>query len=848
LVFTSGKKGELIAMRRHIFRFGLRFKITAYISLVVILTAAILGWFLVRRQVNEIAGHLKEKGAVLGRNVASASEYGVLTNNNTIIENIIDGLANEKDVVYCIIYDVNGKPLSSTTSLPRDIDGISPAAAFEVTERALKTDRLLIQSFTEDERQTPVYDIAAPIFTEKSPSLSGEEVLLGLGEDDVEAIQEKIGVARIGISLEEMNKEIRMARRTIAEVTLTVVIFAIAVTVFLVRLIVNPVRQLAAATQRVASGDLDKPVVINTNDEIGELGASFNKMTEDLKRYRNELREYSRTLEQKVEVRTKELRLINEELHRTNRQLEAVSKLKSEFLANMSHELRTPLNAIIGFSEILCDQAFGVLNDKQMKYAHNVVVSGKHLLILINEILDLAKVESGKMDLHPESFSVETAMTEIINFARGLASRKDITIRRRFSPKLVTITADLKKFKQIFYNLLSNAIKFTPEGGTVEVTSDLVGDFEASGEEGFVRRRYAEFCVKDNGIGIDTADQERIFGEFQQVDGSYSRQYEGTGLGLALTKKLVELHGGSIWVESEKGKGSAFYWTLPVTDVDIVEPVKETTGKSSSRTNGNLLKPASTEQKAALVIDDDPISAELLRTYLEEAGYRVLISASGKEGIEIARSTHPSVITLDLILPDSDGWHILRELKTLKETADIPVIIASVLQDEKAGADLGASGYVVKPISRAQLIARIDAVRNGKEHEHVSNVLVVDTDEQFCESLGSVLEDRAFTVSRAHSGVEGIELIMKNTPDLIFLDIKLSDISGMELIEFLKMDEKTKDIPIIVLSDQDLSNEEKNLLSGKVEAIAKKEQGTRCGFFSEVDKVESLIRSRKEIG
>jgi signal transduction histidine kinase/DNA-binding response OmpR family regulator len=837
------------SMRPHTFRFGLSFKITAYISLIVILTAAILGWFLVRRQVREIAGHLKEKGAVIGRNVASASEYGVLTGNNTIIQNIMTGLSRDKDVVYCIIYDREGNPLASTPTLPRHISGISPTAAYEVTERALKTDTLLIQSFTKDERETPVYDVAAPIIMEKSPSLSGEEVIFGVEEGPgAETVQEKIGVARIGISLEEMNKEITMARRTIAGVTFTVALMAIAVTILLVRRIINPVRQLAAATQRVASGDLDTPVIIDTNDEIGELGASFNKMTGDIKRYRNELREYSRTLENKVEERTKALRLINEELYRTNQQLEAVSKMKSEFLANMSHELRTPLNAIIGFSEILCEQSFGQLNDKQFKYAQNVVVSGKHLLHLINEILDLTKVESGKMDLHLETFSVNDAITEILSFAQSLASKKEITVRRQFSSKLVTITADLKKFKQIFYNLLSNAIKFTPEGGLVEVITDCVGDFEMSDDEHFVRRRYAEFCVKDNGIGISPEDQGRIFQEFHQVDGSYSRQYEGTGLGLALTKKLVELHGGSIWVESEKGKGSAFYWTLPITQDNIFEPVRQLAARQNKGPESEQAKESSASKDCALVVDDDPQSADLLRTYLEEVGYEVATADSGSKALHLARSLHPSVITLDVMLPDTDGWRILQELKLDKETADIPVIITSALPDEKTGAELGAAGYVVKPISRNELLSRLQAVRKKEPNGQTSNVLIIDSDPHFSHILSSMLEDHLFSVIRAYSGLQGIESIQKLKPDLIFLDAKLPDIGGVELIEFLKMDETTRDIPIIVLSEHDLSTEEKDSLNGKVEGVAKKDRNISHHLLSELNRVERIIRPRKEIG
>jgi signal transduction histidine kinase/DNA-binding response OmpR family regulator len=835
-------------MRPPKFRLGLRFKITAYISLVVILTATVLGWFLVRRQVREIADHLKEKGAVIARGVASASEYGVLTGDETIFASIIAGLIKESDVAYCIIYDNKGEPLAHTPVLPRHIKGISPAADYEVNERALRADKLKIQHFTEDETKTPVYDIAAPIMTQKSPSLSGEEVIFGIGEEpDTEGVPERIGVARIGISLDAMNEQISQARRTIRNVTVMVVLLAIGMTVFLVRRIVNPVEQLVAATERVASGDLDKPVMINTNDEIGDLGASFNKMTQDLKRYRTELEEYSRTLEQKVEERAKALRLINEELHRTNQQLEAVSQLKSEFLANMSHELRTPLNAIIGFSEILCDQSFGTLNEKQRRYAENVVVSGKHLLQLINEILDLAKVESGKMQLHPETFAVANMLAEIANFVKGLAAQKEITIRQRLSPRLVTVTADPKKLKQIFYNLLSNAIKFTPNKGWVEISTDVVGDFEMSDGDQFVLRRYAEFCVRDNGIGIDKAEHERIFQEFQQVDGSHARQYEGTGLGLALTKKLVELHGGSIWLESEKGKGCSFYFTLPVSDKDVIEP-----RKTPVSTGGGGTAAAESREprgdEVVLVVEDDPHSFELITTYLEEAGYRVVHAADGDEAMKAARSIHPAIITLDIILPNKDGWKILQELKASPDTRDIPVLITSVLQDEETGFAMGAADYIVKPVSRRDLLERLERLRGMATRGQISNVLVVDDDENFVELLAAMLEGQAFSVSKAYTGLQGIEFASKQKPDLIFLDLMMPDISGFEVVEFLKMEKSTKDIPIIIVTAKDLTEEEKSSLNGKIEVAAKKGQCSKQDFLNEIRRVERLAGTRKEDG
>ncbi|MFA6001796.1 MAG: ATP-binding protein [Thermoleophilia bacterium] len=311
---------------------------------------------------------------------------------------------------------------------------------------------------------------------------------------------------------------------------------------------VKPVNRLARVTQSVAKGDFTQKVDIRSHDELGELGRSVNRMTQSLEVQSEQLRGKVDELEhvnQNLQSREQELQL-------TNRQLETANRLKSQFLATMSHELRTPLNSIIGFSELLEDETYGGLNPKQMKYIGNIVVSSRHLLQLINDILDLAKVESGTIEIHPESLSLHEAMSIIKSVVEPLATKKSINMTINMDEHVDTVAADPARFKQILYNLLSNAIKFTPAGGMVSM--------DVSRKNGTV-----EISVSDTGIGISQEDQERIFSEFLQVEGSYARKYEGTGLGLALTKKLVELHGGRIWVDSTPGKGSRFIFTMPDT-------------------------------------------------------------------------------------------------------------------------------------------------------------------------------------------------------------------------------------------------------------------------------------------
>ena len=358
----------------------------------------------------------------------------------------------------------------------------------------------------------------------------------------------------------------------LAFVALAVMIIAIIgigiIAILVSKNITRPIRELATAANRITTtGELNEQIPITSQDEVGELTASFNGMILGLRKTRQALEHWNRQLEHKVEVRTQELTSSNEKLEHINDELERVNLHKSQFLANMSHELRTPLNAIIGFSEVLQDQLFGELNDKQLRYINNVLSSGRHLLNLVNDILDLSKVEAGRMELHWEEFSSRQSVSEVLSQLSTLAAQKELNLRASLTPGLDMITADRGRFRQILYNLLSNAIKFTPQGGTVEVK----GWVEPGPEAG---SRQACFEVVDTGIGINPEHLETIFESFRQVDNTYSRQYQGTGLGLALTRKLVEMHGGLITVQSQPGIGSTFSFTLPLIGAAII-PVFE---------------------------------------------------------------------------------------------------------------------------------------------------------------------------------------------------------------------------------------------------------------------------------
>ena len=487
---------------------------------------------------------------------------------------------------------------------------------------------------------------------------------------------------------------------------------------------------------------------------------------------------------------------------------ETANRAKSDFLAKMSHELRTPLNSIIGFSEILEDESVGPLTDKQRRYISNVLVSGRNLLQLINDILDLSKVEAGRMELVPSRFEVPAALEQVRAIVAALADRKRLTVDLEAPASLPLLHADQAKFKQIMYNLLGNAIKFTPEGGRVTVTARVIHP-SGNGNTG----ELLEVAVADTGIGIAAEHLGRIFGEFEQVNADPKDSQEGTGLGLALTSKLVELHGGRISVESELGRGSTFRFSLPLAP----PPARAVEAASSSPP----VEGAGPACPLVLVIDNDPDARALIAHYLTEAGYRVECAADGGEAIRLAEALRPDAITLDILLPDRDGLLILAELKSSPETRDIPVVVVSVTDRRELGFSLGAAGWLVKPVHKAELLAALDAAGGGPRDGRTT-VLVVDDEPATVAYLRELLQQRGFGVLTASGGEAGIGLALTRHPDLILLDLMMPGVNGFDVVQALRANPLARQIPILILTGMDLTQADAARLGSSVQAILSK--------------------------
>ena len=716
------------------------------------------------------------------------------------------------------------------------------------------------------------------------------------------------------------------AERTYAQVvaqrnrTFIIAISLLPITIILIylmatKLVRRPVESLAEKAKKFAEGDMSVSVDIKTEDEIGVLSKTFNYMVERVSLASGKLEE---EITRKTALLNERTRLISL-LERANRELRELDKMKSTFLANMSHELRTPMNAIIGYTDLLIDGVDGPINEEQAKSLKKVAVNARHLLQLINDVLDISKIESGKIVLEPKEIDMKWLIDSVLPTFEPMIKYKDLALTITVDEGLPLIYGDMDRIKQILINLISNAIKFTSKGG-ITVTARLSERGIKPGEPPI----FVEVCVKDTGIGIKEEDLGRIFDKFVQVDLTSIREYEGTGLGLSIARGLVALHKGVIWATSTYGEGSKFCFTLPLKK-DIFEkpgePVLETRvadaladyfgrpvetflqypeyagkpircweyikcGQPSCPAYGSkesrcwlilgthcagmkiaaypekvdfckgcelieslILKPEEEpvitpplpekeeDKKTVLAIDDNPEAIDIISKYLGKE-YTVIGLQSSEKAVEKAKEIKPLAITLDILMPKKDGWQVLRELKDNPETQDIPVIILSIVKDEKLGFSLGAAEYIVKPVEKQVLLRKL---RNLEKIGKIGRVLVVDNELETVRLIGNVLKETGYQVATAYNSENAIKSIQDLKPDLIVLNLTMPEVSGFDVIEYLRTGEGAKDIPLIVLTQRDLTEEEIDELNGKIQGIVNKGVLTKEDLLKEIKETISKV-------
>ena len=510
-----------------------------------------------------------------------------------------------------------------------------------------------------------------------------------------------------------------------------------------------------------------------------------------------------------------ELRQKNNALEEQNRRVQTANRLKSEFLANMSHELRTPLNGIIGFAEIMHDGRVGPISDEHKEYLGDILTSARHLLQLINDVLDLSKVEAGKMEFRPQAVNFQLVVEEVREIVRTLAASKRIEMRSEIDPALSAIDADPRSLKQILYNYLSNALKFTPEGGSVTIRG------KAEDAERF------RIEVEDNGIGISASDTDRLFVEFEQLDSSTGKKYSGTGLGLALTRKIVEAQGGSVGVNTIPGKGSIFYAVLP----------------RAFRAIGGALEEKQTIRVAAgaptvLVIEDDANDRAWIANALRKTGYSVETVATGSEALIRCREQHFDAITLDIMLPDMSGRAVLEKLRERGLNQETPVVVVTVLAQKGVVAGYQVVDILPKPVSEGEVLKALE--RCGITPNSRRAVLVIDDDASALKVADQVLRQLGFRPVCRQDAASALKAASTERPAAVVLDLMMPEMNGFEFLKRFRKSRNGRRTPVIVWTGKDLSDRERAELRSSVTSIAKKDhQATQL-----IQELNTILRAR----
>jgi len=632
------------------------------------------------------------------------------------------------------------------------------------------------------------------------------------------------GTVYIRSDVEELNRRLIRYAGIAAIVLSACLMAALLVSSIFRRAVADPIVRLAEVAG-VVSRDKNYSVRATPTRSRGELAIlidAFNEMLTQIQQNERALRKAHDGLEQRVQERTAELEAAKKEVEEfshsvllAKEEVERGSKFKDQFLSTMSHELRTPLNAVLGFSDLLADERYGPLNERQQRYVSHIHTGGKHLLSLISDILDLSKIEAGRMELAIESLRVETVFGEVLSAMRPLADKKSQEMSMSVEAGLA-VRADSTRFKQVLMNLLGNAIKFTPDSGRIEVAARLIED-----------RVRVE--VRDNGPGIPPEEQKRIFEAFYRLRES-GKKIEGTGLGLAITHRLVELHGGELGLESQLGQGSCFYFSLPVA-VGMREP-------PSLRTESS---PRSGAPARILVIEDDRTAAQLIQSQLTSAGYESVVCDRPQDALEIAVQLQPSAITLDIVMKPKNGWEILTQLKRDPRTARIPIIVVSIVDQPSMGALLGADEYLVKPVDKATLLAALERLVNSRPASAPARpILIVEDDAPAREFIAEMLTAKGYAVTAVADGAQARARVAASLPELVILDLVLPEVSGFELLSEWRSNPRTADLPVFILTSMDLTKEEQSYLRTHAESLFRKQEPWQEELLKQLERAVSL--------
>jgi signal transduction histidine kinase/DNA-binding response OmpR family regulator len=745
----------------------------------VLACAAFIGYDMVTFR-QTMVRNLSTQAQIIGSNSASA----LLFNDPQAAETTLSALKAAPDILSAVIYMPDGQPLATYS---RDRKSLIPAPP-PIASGQIETDL---------RRSNEIVLVRSIVFQGKPT-----------------------GTVYIRSDLEELNQRLNRYVGIAGIVLLVSLMAALLVSSVFRRVLAKPIVELARIA-KIVSHDKNYSVraaPIPGQGELTILIDAFNEMLTQIGNSEKELLKAHDSLEQRVQERTAQLETAKKEVEAFSRsvvlakeELERSSKFKDQFLSTMSHELRTPLNAVLGFSDLLGEDRYGSLNEKQRRYVNHISTGGKHLLRLINDILDLSKIEAGRLQLTLETVRVETCFSEACDTLQPLVSKKNHVLVKHPAQGL-SVRADGTRLKQILMNLIGNAVKFTPEGGKIELAAKRVGDL-------------VRLEVRDSGPGIPPEEQKRIFEAFYRLTQN-AKAAEGSGLGLAITQRLVELHGGQLGLDSQIGAGSCFYFTLPF--VQSVEPRTEQ-GIEQKSDGGPAAR--------ILVVEDDRTAAMLLETQLVSAGYQVTLCTRPEQAVEMAAELQPAAVTMDIIMKPINGWQILTALKSDRRTAQIPVIVVTIVDQPSTGALLGADEYVVKPVEKLVLLSAVDRCLSRSGRAGSRSILIVEDHPPTREFIAESLMHRGYVVDIAADGAAARARVAKGLPELVILDLILPDVSGFELLAEWRGNPSTAGLPVFVLTSKDLTVAEKEFLQANSLALLQKKERWQEILFSQLHRV-----------
>ncbi len=728
-----------------------------------------------------IVRNLSTQAQIIGSNSASA----LLFNDPQSAENTLSALKAAPDILSAVIYTPDGRPLASYSRDPNDRIPAPPSITSGQMEiHSLKSSEIVL--------------VRSIVFQGKPT-----------------------GTVYIRSDLEELNRRLNRYAGIAGIVLLASLMAALLVSSIFRRAVAEPIVHLAEVA-KIVSRDKNYSVRATPTRTRGELAIlihAFNEMLAQIQESEKALRKAHDGLEQRVQERTaqleaakKEVEAFSESILRAKEEVERASKFKDQFLSTMSHELRTPLNAVLGFSDLLADERYGPLNDRQRRYIDHIHTGGKHLLKLITDILDLSKIEAGRMELAREDVTVASAFVEVISALYPLAEKKSQALLQQVEPNL-HVHADALRFKQVLMNLAGNAIKFTPEGGRIELAARQLDD-------------QVRIEVRDNGPGIPPEQQQRIFEAFVRL-AQTGNATEGTGLGLAISARLVELHGSRLGIESRPGDGTCFYFSLPLL---------ATTPEQPSRTS--LPVPRAGKAPRILVIEDNAATAQLIQSQLASSGYETLRCDQPERATEVAAEHQPDAITLDLLMKPVHGLEVLLQLKNDPRTSRIPVIVVTIVDQPAIGGALGADEYLIKPVDKATLLAAVErCLRSRGGTPPARSILVVEDDVSTLEMIVEVLRGHGYAVSTAADGEKARASVAESLPELVILDLVLPKMTGFELLAEWRSNPRTADLSVFVLTSKDLTKEEEKYIHAHAESLFRKQNAWREPLIKQLERV-----------